>query len=116
MENGKNAGTESPQCCVSPAGAEAPPAAAPAAEDRAAPLSVGDYIVMFIVFSLPLINLILALVWGFGSGINPNRKNFAKAWLILLLIGIVIGILTGIVVALAARSLIPMLQEFFASF
>ena len=93
-----------------------PEQAAPRTREEAAPLTVGDYIVMFIVFSLPVVNLILALVWGFGAGANPNRRNFARAWLIILLIGIVLAILAGIVAAVAARSLMPMLQEFFESF
>jgi hypothetical protein len=115
MENEKNAVPEQPQARA-PQPASQTGAQAPQAEDRAAPLSVGDYIIMFIVFSLPLINLILALVWGFGSGINPNRKNFAKAWLVMLLIGILIGILAGLVAGLAANTLIPMMQELFESF
>lgn len=93
----------------------APPACAPAPE-RAAALSVGDYIIMFIVFSLPLVNLIMALVWGFGSGVNPNKRNFAKAWLIMLLIAIILGILMGLIAGLAAKTLVPIFQELFAGF
>lgn len=114
--------TEKNRCSsIAGAGGQAAPAPdAPArlepAADEAPPLSTGDYIVMFVLFSLPVINLIIALVWGFGSGINPNRKNFAKAWLVMLLIALIAGIMMGLAAALLARNLMPVLQEFFEGF
>jgi hypothetical protein len=88
---------------------------APPAEAKTAPLTVGDYFVMLIVFALPLVNLILALVWGFGSNANINRKNFARAWLIMLLVCIILGILSGIIIGLAAAAFMPAIQEFLDS-
>jgi len=63
------------------------------------PLTVGDYIVMFILFCIPFVNIILLLVWAFGSNVNENKKNYCRAILILALIGIVLGILFGAVFA-----------------
>ncbi len=55
---------------------------------------------MFIVMSLPIINLVMLFVWGFGDS-NENRKNFARAGLIMIAIWIVISIvLSGIMGAL----------------
>ncbi len=86
----------------------------PAADSS--PLSAGDYVVMFILFSLPVVNLVLALVWGFGSSVNLNRKNFAKAVLILWLVMLILGILSGLVMGLVFRQFMPMIEEFFSGF
>ncbi len=83
---------------------------------ESSPLSAGDYVVMFILFSIPVVNLVLALIWGFGSNVNLNRKNFAKAILILWLVMLILGILSGLVIGLVFRQFIPMIEEFFAGF
>jgi len=56
-----------------------------------APLSIGQYIVMFLLLSVPLLNIVLLFVWSFGSSVNPNKRNFARASLIF---GVVMFILT----------------------
>lgn len=54
------------------------------------PLTVGSYLLMFLVMALPFINLIMLFVWAFGDS-NLNRKNFAKAGLIMIVISIVLS-------------------------
>ncbi len=54
------------------------------------PLSVGQFLGMILLLVIPLVNIILLFVWGFGDGVNINKKNFARAHLIL--IGILIGL------------------------
>jgi hypothetical protein len=64
---------------------------------------VGQYIVMFILLSIPLVNIIMLFVWGFGSSVNPNKKNFARASLIMAAIGIVLVVIFwGIIGSLMA--------------
>ncbi len=97
-----------------PTGSSGQPGAAGAvnaARGQAEPLSTGDYIVMFLLFSLPFINLILAFTWGFGGNVNPNRKNFAKAWLVMLLVFLVLGIMFAAVFLLVFREFMPLLDE-----
>lgn len=57
------------------------------------PISVGDWIITFLILSIPLVNLIMLFVWAFGDGTHPSKKNFAKAYLIFLVIAIFIVIL-----------------------
>lgn len=59
------------------------------------PLSVLQYIGMFLLISIPIVGIVLLFVWGFGSSVNLNKKNFARAMLILSLIGIIISIIFG---------------------
>jgi heme/copper-type cytochrome/quinol oxidase subunit 2 len=63
------------------------------------PLGVGSYIVMFIVMAIPLLNIIMLFVWSFGRSVNQNKKNFARAILILCVVGIVIWIVMMIALA-----------------
>lgn len=58
-----------------------------------APLKTSDYVVMFLLSAIPLIGLILMLVWAFSEGININRKNFCRAYLIVRLIAVAAAIL-----------------------
>lgn len=59
------------------------------------PLSVGKYIGMFLLMCLPLLNIILLLVWSFGGSVNRNRKNFARASLIMFAIMLLLWIVAG---------------------
>jgi len=53
--------------------------------------TVWGYIGNMIVLSIPLVGFIMALVWSFSGSVNLNRRNFARAYLILMVIGIVIS-------------------------
>jgi hypothetical protein len=65
-------------------------------ENRTAPvLSLGDWIITFIILAIPLVNIIMLFVWGFSSNTNPNKANFAKATLIIYLIAFVCFFLFG---------------------
>lgn len=77
------------------------------------PLSVGEYILMMFLMSLPLIGFILTLVWSFGSDVNPNKKNYARAILIIAIIATVLSILTSLIMVAVLQSMAPMLEEFF---
>ena len=70
------------------------------------PLSVGQYIVMFILMAIPLVNLIMLFVWGFSSSENTNRKNFARASLILMAIAIGLWIIVAIFIVGVAGSMV----------
>ena len=53
-------------------------------ENRSAPvISLGEWIITFIVLAIPLVNIIMLFVWGFSSGTNPSKQNFCRAALIL---------------------------------
>ena len=64
------------------------------------PMSVGDYIIAFLLVCIPLAGLILLIVWASSTDININKKNFAKAYLIL--IGIFFGLYILLIIFLTA--------------
>ncbi|NLL90894.1 MAG: zinc ribbon domain-containing protein [Ruminococcaceae bacterium] len=69
----------------------------PAPNSLYAPVSVGAFIGVMLLMAVPLVNLIMLFVWAFGSSTKINLKNYARASLILTLIGIVLAILFSLV-------------------
>ena len=53
-------------------------------------LSTGDWLITLIVLSIPLINIPVLLYWAVSSSENPNRKNFCKASLALMVLAFVL--------------------------
>lgn len=56
-------------------------------------LSMWDYILMMVIFSLPVVGIVLMVYWGFGSQVGSNRKNFARAYLVFYVVSIVLSLL-----------------------
>jgi hypothetical protein len=46
-------------------------------------MSVKDWVITLIIAGIPILGFIMLFVWGFGSGTNENKANFAKGALIL---------------------------------
>ena len=60
----------------------------PIVDDRKAEvLSVWDYLLMLILMAIPVVNIIICILWIVGKNGSPNRRNFAKAWMILAVVG-----------------------------
>ncbi len=59
----------------------------------ATPLSIGSYLGMMLITAIPLIGFIMLLVWSFGGSVNRNKKNWARAMLIMaiVLFGLMVG-------------------------
>lgn len=63
-------------------------------DEKSAPLSFGKYLGMMIVSIIPFVGFIMLLVWSFSSKTNANKKNWARAQLVyMIIVGIVAGIL-----------------------
>lgn len=55
-------------------------------------MSVKDWVITLLILMIPFVNIIMLFVWGFGDGTIKNKANYAKAQLVILLIGIAITI------------------------
>ncbi len=75
------------------------------------PVSIGMYILFFILSAIPLVNLIFAIVVAASSGFQKSYRNLAKAWLILLVIGIVLSIVLSIALQGFFESIVYNLQD-----
>ena len=65
------------------------------------PISYGQYMLMMILVSIPIVNLVLLIKWGFIGEGNPNKRNFAKAMLTFMVAAVVLSILFSIITALS---------------
>lgn len=65
----------------------------PGPQSGTEPMSVKDWFITLLITYIPLVGLIMLLVWAFDSSTNLNKKNFAKASLIWMLIGIVLAVI-----------------------
>lgn len=61
-------------------------------EENNAVMSVKAWLGTLLLLCIPIVNLILLVVWGFGSG-NENRRNYARATLIVMGIGLILYVI-----------------------
>ncbi|MCK5129041.1 MAG: hypothetical protein KAQ68_04250 [Clostridiales bacterium] len=66
-------------------------------------LSIGGWMLTILVLMIPLVNIIMLFVWGFG-GEKTGRKNFCIATLIWAAIGIVLYIIIIVIFGAALFS------------
>jgi chromate transport protein ChrA len=58
------------------------------------PLSTGEWFVTLVVLAIPVIGLIMHFVWAFGGGTNLGRRNFCRAFLLMVAVLFCLGVLT----------------------
>ena len=57
-----------------------------------APISIGSWILMFILQSIPVVGFIMLIIWALDSS-NRTRCNYARASILLMgIIGIVFAV------------------------
>lgn len=56
-------------------------------------VSIANWVVTMIIMAIPVVNFIMLLVWAFSSSTPKSKSNWAKAALILMVIGFVFIIL-----------------------
>lgn len=68
-------------------------------------VSVGNWIVTYLIMAIPVVGLVMLFVWAFGNNSEPSKSNWAKASLIWMLIGVVLAIVLSALGALSFASL-----------
>lgn len=64
-------------------------------------MTVGAWILTFVILMIPLVNIIMMFIWAFDS--TSLRRNFARAYLIIA--GIMIGLwIIGLIILFALGS------------
>lgn len=72
------------------------------------PVSTAYYFWMMLLFTVPVVGLIVCLVTAF-SGEDASRKNFSRAVLIWILVAIVLSIIVAIAIAAVGGSIMNIL-------
>lgn len=66
-------------------------------------MGMGEWLITLIVLAIPCVNIIMYFVWAFGNG-NENRKNFCRAGLIMMAVGIILTILLYSIIGISIVS------------
>ena len=48
-------------------------------------VSVGEWLITFVIFSIPIIGFIMLFVWAFGDNTKISKRNWARAMLISII-------------------------------
>ena len=76
-------------------------------------MSTLAYIGTFILFAIPIVGLIFAIIWSFNNSINRNRRNLSRAFLIFTIISIILTVILSIVFSAIIGSILnDLLDEF----
>ncbi|MDR0906740.1 MAG: zinc ribbon domain-containing protein [Oscillospiraceae bacterium] len=113
-----------PMTAAAPA-APPPPATAPAPAPQPAPqpvyapvaaapsypaIGTGGYIGMMILFAIPVIGWLACIIMSFAAK-NPNRKHYARATLIMLIIGLILSVVLFFVFKWASGALVDYVNQ-----
>lgn len=69
-------------------------------------VSVGDWVVTYLITLIPLVGFIMLFVWAFGNNTKTSKANWAKAALILFAIGVVLSIILSVIFGVGLLSFI----------
>ena len=69
------------------------------------PVTVGNWMLTILLMCIPIVNLVLLFVWGFGSNTPVSKANWAKASLIWMVIFIVFYVILFLILGLGAAFL-----------
>ncbi len=56
-------------------------------------ISMQEWFFSIIISGIPIVNIFLFILWVIDKDTNPNKKNWAKAFLLLYTIILIIGLL-----------------------
>jgi len=82
------------------------PDAVPPKGSKYEPITAGGYIGIMLLMCIPIIGLILTIIWACGGCKKVNKRNLAKATLIMMAISLVISLIMGFVVKKVINSAI----------
>jgi len=72
--------------------------AAPVRGSKYEPITTGGYIGIMLLMCIPVVGLILMLVWAFGGCKKVNKRNLARASLIMAAVGLIISLILGFLI------------------
>lgn len=78
--------------------------------------STGQWVLTLFLVCIPVIGFILMLVWAFGSNTAPSKKNWARANLIWLIIGILVSIIVFVVATVMGFPISDYINQYYSRF
>lgn len=77
-----------------------------AAASADAPVTLGDWFVTILLTWIPIVRLIMLFVWGFDSATSPSKKNWARANLIWIAVGMAVGVVISVLCGASILALV----------
>ena len=84
---------------------------APAPGSKYAPISTWGYIGISLLACIPIVGFILLIVWAFGGCRKINKRNFARAMLIMMAIGLVFSLISGCAMKMVFDKAVDAIEE-----
>ena len=84
---------------------------APAPGSKYAPISTWGYIGISLLACIPIVGFILLIVWAFGGCKKINKRNFARAMLIMMAIGLVFSLISGCAMKMVFDKAVDAIEE-----
>ncbi len=69
----------------------------PAYDETSEVMSVGSYIGLFVLSSIPIVNIICWIVWLVSPNTNKNKRNYCIAYIIIYAVAIVLSVIFTLV-------------------
>lgn len=57
------------------------------------PMTIGDWLITFLIQIIPLVGIVMLFVWAFGGDTHPSKKTWAQATLLWFVIMIILFII-----------------------
>jgi len=89
-----------------------PAPATPNIPEEYQPVSIGGYIGYSLLFGIPCVGLIAALIIAFGGNKRISLKNYAKSYLVLLLIGVIISVVVSLIFGVGIFSMFNSIRNY----
>ena len=62
-------------------------------------ISVKDWVINYLIMIIPIANIVMIIIWGFGGKTQPTKANWAKALLLFIAINIVLVLIFSTIFA-----------------
>lgn len=62
------------------------------------PLSLGNWLIIMLLIAIPCVNIVMLFIWAFGREGSISKKNYARATLIIMAIGLIFSLIFGSVI------------------
>lgn len=54
------------------------------------PVSIGEWVILYLIMMVPCVNIIMLFVWGFSKSEKKSKSNFCKVQLIVMAVVVVL--------------------------
>ena len=76
-------------------------------------VSTWGWIGRWLLMCIPILNIVLLLVWGFGGSSKRSLVTWARAQLVLTLISVIIAVIAAIIMAVNGVNIFESIQHAF---